>query len=193
NLVLTRDDPDIRLSVHPEQGGQHGFTFDGLETKTSLPPGRYHVQGRTKNDVLVFQQWVTLEADKPQVVHVNSGWVQLFNGKDLAGWWSTEPDKWKVEDGVIVGSRGGHLLSHEAFQDFHCRIKAKYVAVGASTCFRVVPEVYEEVAFGRNDRAPVTTGALHFYEKGKGDWVAPWNKDLVALGEWFDLDIIARG
>src|SRR5262249_28595876 len=107
NLVLIRDDPAIRLSVHPEQGGQHGFTFDGLETKTSLPPGRYQVQGRTKNDVLVFQQWVTLEADKRQVVHVNSGWVQLFNGQDLTGWETPHTENWSVKNGILTGTNPG--------------------------------------------------------------------------------------
>src|SRR5262245_10472324 len=41
-------------------------------------------------------------------------WVQLFNGKDLTGW-KTHPDspgKWRVEDGILIGSgKASHLFS----------------------------------------------------------------------------------
>lgn len=131
NLFLVRDDPAISLFANPEQGGQNGFVFDGLEFGTALPPGRYQVQGK-KNDVLIFQQWVTLDANLRTTVHVHSGWVQLFNGKDLTGWKAhpEQPGIWNVEEGELVGSTGGGPISHlyttrGDFTNFHLRAEVK--------------------------------------------------------------------
>ena len=33
----------------------------------------------------------------------DTGWVQLFNGKDLTGWVNIGNEKWEVEDGTIHG------------------------------------------------------------------------------------------
>src|SRR5882724_1569668 len=53
---------------------------------------------------------------KPDDKKTDTGWVQLFNGKDLTGW-KTHPDdkaRWKVEDGAIVGEGpAGHLFSEK--------------------------------------------------------------------------------
>ncbi|MCJ7503882.1 MAG: DUF1080 domain-containing protein, partial [Acidobacteriia bacterium] len=32
-----------------------------------------------------------------------SGWVSLFNGKDLSGWRAHGAEKWVVENGEILG------------------------------------------------------------------------------------------
>ena len=57
-----------------------------------------------------------------------TGWVQLFNGKDLKGW-KTHPDdkaKWEVKDGMIVGTGPvGHLFTERGdYENFHFRIEA---------------------------------------------------------------------
>ena len=57
------------------------------------------------------------------------GWVQLFNGKDLTGWkvHPQQANKWKVDDGVLVGT-GGHsnLFSGRGdYRDFELRLEGR--------------------------------------------------------------------
>src|SRR5688500_5415776 len=58
-----------------------------------------------------------------------SGWIQLFNGKDLTGWKTHPKDKakWEVKDGILMGSGpAGHLFSERSdYENFHYRIEAK--------------------------------------------------------------------
>jgi hypothetical protein len=68
---------------------------------------------------------LTLTAQPPD-------WKPLFNGHDLTGWTVAAgrggtaaapppPAQWKVEDGVLIGGRGGgrgSLVSNEQFKDF---------------------------------------------------------------------------
>lgn len=54
----------------------------------------------------------------------SSGWRELFNGHDLAGWSPIGSATWRVEDGIIVGGqdgdpkRSGLLTTKEQFRDF---------------------------------------------------------------------------
>jgi hypothetical protein len=51
------------------------------------------------------------------------GAVQLFNGKDLAGWEASGDAKWVVEDGMLIGTQGennapGDLFTTQTYADF---------------------------------------------------------------------------
>ncbi len=52
-------------------------------------------------------------------------WTPLFNGKNLDGWTCRSKDKFKVEDGVLVGSqddgRGDDLATTKQFDNFELR------------------------------------------------------------------------
>ncbi len=70
----------------------------------------------------------------------SEGWVQLFNGKDLAGWKThpTQPGDWRVQNGELVGrgSKPSHLFSERGdFRDFHLRLETKLSATGDSGVF----------------------------------------------------------
>jgi len=53
------------------------------------------------------------------------GWTPLFNGKDLTGWKTRDPSKFRVENGCLVGSqddgRGSDLFTTETFDNFELR------------------------------------------------------------------------
>ena len=71
--------------------------------------------------------WPTMR--RPQPSAAESGWVQIFNGKDLTGW-KTHPDmpgEWRVDDGVLIGSRGpSYLFSDRGdYENVHIRVEAK--------------------------------------------------------------------
>jgi len=52
-----------------------------------------------------------------------TGFLKLFNGKDLAGWEAGGGAKWVVKDGAIVGTQGennspGDLFTKNTYKDF---------------------------------------------------------------------------
>ncbi|HEV3143576.1 MAG TPA: family 16 glycoside hydrolase, partial [Gemmataceae bacterium] len=70
---------------------------------------------------------------------IPSGWVQLFNGKDLTGWktHSDQPGDWKVEDvpqdpRLVGRGAGSHLFSERGdYENFHLRVEAIVTDPGA--------------------------------------------------------------
>src|SRR5262245_48936824 len=68
-----------------------------------------------------------------------TGWVSLFNGKDLAGWTPVGHEKWTVEDGTIHGQgtskEYGYLASEKSYKDFHLSLRFKCEASGNSGVF----------------------------------------------------------
>ncbi len=132
-----------------------------------------------------------LDASKDQ----GSGWVSLFNGKDLAGWKTHPADsaKWEVKNGVLVGSGPyvGHLFSQrDDFKNFHFRVEAKINDAGnGGQYFRTkfgksYPQGYE-AQINSTGSDPVKTGSLFN--------LAPIEKMLVQPDEWFTQEVIADG
>jgi hypothetical protein len=75
-------------------------------------------------------------ADAPQEPAGNEeGFVSLFDGKSLAGWWPHTGvpkfhvgGKWEVVDGILVGQqdppdKGGFLATKEKYDDFEIRLE----------------------------------------------------------------------
>jgi len=58
-----------------------------------------------------------------------SGWVPLFNGKDLSGWKNNGEERWVVEDGAILGesthNKYGYLTTEKTYRDFNLRLRFK--------------------------------------------------------------------
>src|SRR5206468_5742957 len=56
------------------------------------------------------------------------GWVPLFNGKDLTGWkvYPSGTGKWKVEEGILIGSGpASHLFTERGdYTNFRFRVEA---------------------------------------------------------------------
>src|SRR5438552_2330873 len=97
-------------------------------------------------------------------------WVQLFNGKDLAGWKTHDADKakWEVKDGILIGSGPkGHLFSERGdYENFRYRVEAKINNHGNSgQYFRAqfgpsFPKGYEaQINSTHSDR--IRTGSLY--------------------------------
>jgi uncharacterized protein (TIGR03067 family) len=127
-----------------------------------------------------------------------SGWVQLFNGKDLTGWktHSDQPGDWKVQDGILIG-RGprSHLFSERGdYENFHLRVEAKINNLGNSgVYFRseyglgwgINPKGYEAQIFEGDAQDPYKTGSLY--------GLAKITEDLGKPNTWFTLDVITQG
>lgn len=64
---------------------------------------------------------------------VRNNWVQLVNGKDMAGWTLMNKGNWTVENGALkyTGGGNGWLRSNIQFTDFHVIAEWRYpVATG---------------------------------------------------------------
>jgi serine/threonine protein kinase len=121
------------------------------------------------------------------------GWVQLFNGKDLTGWQPS--DKWRVKDGILVGTGPGFLISQRTYHDFHCRLKFKpNAAAAASISFRGKSfETHGEIALGNKLDLGMKAGSFHFFSKAKSEWAAKWTQEHGDAGNWLELDLIVQG
>jgi len=97
-----------------------------LETSNSLPDGSMS-QVRTAT----YAKYTPTPIPAPPSRTVESGYVSLFNGKDLTGWKaSMNPDSFKVENGAVVANAAGqasHLfydgpVGNHSFQNFDLRL-----------------------------------------------------------------------
>ena len=85
-----------------------------------------------------------------------TGWVDLFNGKDLSGWRTT--GNWIVKDGVITlhpreGEKGwqrydAYLTSEKTYGDFVLEVDFKFEPEGNSGVFLRVGDLEDHVTSG---------------------------------------------
>jgi hypothetical protein len=124
-----------------------------------------------------------------------AGWVQLFNGQNLANWNQIGDANWTVEGGAVTATKGGgFLVSKEPYGDFQIRAEIWVDTpansgifircdnpnmVGAQTC-------YEVNIFDTRPEADYGTGAIVNTAKVS----PPYPK---AANQWNYLEIEAKG
>lgn len=121
-------------------------------------------------------------------------WVDLFNGRDLTGWFAKGNATWTVEDGVLVGRDGvGHLYSDGVYTDFELRGKVWIKTKGNSGFyFRANPPKDNPDSWPDGYEAQVDnndpknfTGSLY---------ARAWPDKLITKEEeWFDYNIRCVG
>jgi serine/threonine protein kinase len=138
-----------------------------------------------------------------------SGFVSLFNGKDLSGWKThpSQPGQWRVQSGVLIGSgsAASHLYSvRDDYKDFHLRVEARISEDGNSgVYFRSAfgpiwpwhkptwPNGYEAQINSMHWNQQDRTGSLRAGPDGVP--VVMVRDFPVPLRQWFDLYVIAEG
>jgi protein kinase-like protein/3-keto-disaccharide hydrolase/uncharacterized protein DUF1579/putative zinc finger protein len=183
-----------------------GTWDEAAKTMATHSPDDGRLEGRTvfKTDDLFEFRRVAKSTDCKVLIEVNgvsrrtaSGWVPLFNGKDLSGW-PVQPAGWTVENGVLVGTgAGSHLLSQRRdYANFHLRAQVKFNnACGASVLFRYADlpgevgvqgyETYIGTQPGRE------TGTLNRHGAGSTRVLHHVKKPVVQPDTWFTLELIA--
>ncbi|HKN37208.1 MAG TPA: DUF1080 domain-containing protein [Terriglobales bacterium] len=137
----------------------------------------------------------------------NSGWVTLFNGRDLSGWKTNGDEKWVVENGTILcqsaANKYGYLTTDKTYRDFDLRLKFKGEANGNSGVFlhsRITgmsPDHGPDIEGMQVEVDPTPgkhTGGL--YESGGRAWVAmpsPEAEKALKPGDWNNLEISVHG
>ncbi|HLW65945.1 MAG TPA: family 16 glycoside hydrolase, partial [Gemmataceae bacterium] len=123
------------------------------------------------------------------------GFIPLFNGKDLTGWNTAEPEAWKVKEGVLIGGGArGFLGWPKKLGDFRCRIQAKIVTRGqASLNFRDNANGICAQACLDSLNVQRQTGALILHVAPNSETIAPWEKPPAGADGWFWLEITVVG
>ena len=113
------------------------ITFFPAERGNSSPGGKGSIA--TKGIVALLAVLLLLGLGVAAQAPPESGWVSLFNEKDLTGWKKNGEEKWVVERGTILcesaANRYGHLTTEKTYRDFNLRLKLKGEAAGNSGVF----------------------------------------------------------
>ena len=123
-----------------------------------------------------------------------SGWVTLFDGKNLDNWTQIGNADWKIEDGAVVADKGnGFLVSKQAYGDFQLKVEFWVDDNANSGVFIRAEEpkkiagatAYEVNIFDKRPDPTYGTGAIVNVAK-----VSPMPK---AGGKWNTYEITAQG
>lgn len=132
-----------------------------------------------------------------------TGWVSLFNGKDLTGWVKVGQEKWEVADGVIHGQgvtkEYGYLRTEKMYKDFELSLRFKAEADGNSGVFfrtefeGETPKVLHGLQF-EIDRG-INRHTCGVYGDGRAwvVWPAPENETVIKPYDWNDMYMKVEG
>jgi formylglycine-generating enzyme required for sulfatase activity/serine/threonine protein kinase len=161
----------------------------------------------------------TPSTPEPPAVAVGSpptpGFVSLFNGRDLTGWQKDplQPGDWHVEGGVLTGGNpatAGCLYSDRAdYKDFHLHVEARLTGEeSGGVCIRtqfpasdaksrLLTSGYEIILREPDDPKRPRTGTVYGLgssETGEQTEIGFRRYEkIIEPGEWFAIDVLARG
>ena len=100
-----------------------------------------------------------------------SGWISLFNGKDLKGW-EGDPGIWRVKDGLITGD--GACTDHKGYKSY---------LINRSGMFK---DFILEVEFNMSRGNSGVNYRCHDYDKDKKKLyeVSGYQADIAGIGLW---------
>lgn len=132
-----------------------------------------------------------------------TGWVDLFNGKDLTGWQTT--GNWIVNDGVITlnpraGEEGwqrydAYLTTTKKYRDYVLEVDFKFEPKGNSGVFLRVGDLTDHVSSGFEIQILDTH---HLEKPGNHDCggiirtTAPFTNAVKPAGQWNRYQIVLK-
>jgi hypothetical protein len=134
---------------------------------------------------------------------VDKGFVQLFNGKDLAGWkqFAGKQGVWMVEDSIIVckGDGGGWLGTEKEYGNFELKLEYRLQPGGNSGVYIRAPKSGHISRDGMEiqilDDLHPKYSKLDFYQYTGSIYhvVAPNKRATKPAGQWNAMTIRADG
>ncbi|MCX6622055.1 MAG: DUF1080 domain-containing protein [Acidobacteria bacterium] len=144
---------------------------------------------------------LTAFAQKPKLP--GEDWIQLFNGKDLAGWNNVGNEKWTVVDGALHGEAVtkayGYLQTDNNYKDFQMAVKFKCEGDGNSGVFfhtgfkPGTPDVKQGLQFEIDCRMMQHTGGIYGDGRAWIVWPAPENESVVRRDDWNEYVLTVVG
>jgi hypothetical protein len=147
----------------------------------------------------------------PSTAADSSGWIQLFDGKDLKGWRGyNKPDatetRWKAEDGLLtIGSNGAgdthgqrDLITDATFDQFDLRWEWKISQGGNSGVKYFILEdrpdaIGHEYQMIDDERHPDAKIGPHRQTASFYDVFPAHDRPLKPAGEWNTSEVIVKG
>ncbi|MDO8542298.1 MAG: DUF1080 domain-containing protein [Opitutaceae bacterium] len=136
-------------------------------------------------------------APRPAAKAPDTGWVSLFNGKDLTGWVNVGTEKWEVVDGAIYGKGQtdsyGYLRTEKRYIDFHLSLRFKCEADGNSGVFFHVefegetPKVTQGLQVEIDRVLGHHTGGIYGDGRKWVVWPAAENELVVRPNDWNEM------
>jgi len=131
-----------------------------------------------------------------------TGWLLLFDGKNLAGWLTSEKKQSQrpVEDGSINPHKcGGYMMIHEdKWENFVLRLDFK-ISPGCNSgvffrTFSLEPRPGKDVGFNGLEIAIDDTTTAGYHDTGAiYDLVKPSENAMKPVGEWNHLELRCKG
>lgn len=151
--------------------------------------------------LLLLTLAMTAFAQKPKLP--GEDWIQLFNGKDLAGWNNVGNEKWTVIDGVLHGQAVtkayGYLQTDKTYKDFQMALHFKCEGDGNSgvffhTAFHPgTPDVSQGLQFEIDCTMMHHTAGIYGDGRGWVVWPAPENETVVRRADWNEYSLTVIG
>jgi hypothetical protein len=146
-----------------------------------------------KIKVILFFFLITLSA------WCQSGYINLFDGKDLSGWTIHGTEKWYVENGELVCESGpdkqyGYLSTDKSYYNFELSVQFKLEANGNSGVFIRSGIEGTKISGWQVEVAPPEEHTGGIYESyGRGWLVLPKPEDekMLKAAEWNTMRILA--
>jgi hypothetical protein len=145
--------------------------------------------------------WAQAPRVKPQPPE--TGWVSLFNGKDLTNWVKVGNEKWEVEDGVIHGQgltkEYGYLRTEKTYKDFDLSLRFLCVGPGNSGVFfhtdfkPGTATVTQGLQFEIDRALNHHTGGLYGDGRQWIVWPAPVLETVLRPTDWNDYLMSVQG
>lgn len=179
------EDGHFSFSIPPQwEAGEQDFVIDG-----NLVNGK--IEGTIQMSDGSKYSWKGVRA--PYLVRSTAPvWaepIELFNGKDLAGWKALGPNQWIVKDGILTSPRSGsNLISEEKFTDFKLHVEFRYQKGSNSGIY----------LRGRHEvqimDSPEGAHPNSHYFGGVYGFLTPSEIAALAPGEWqtYDITLIGR-
>jgi serine/threonine protein kinase/WD40 repeat protein len=171
---------------------------DGNPIEISVPAGKKHQLQVKKEGFKVFGKELEIDAGDRRTISIRleqeaaAGFVQMFNGKDLAGWKdnSNGRHRWRVENGIIVANgpapASGLFTEREDFANFHLRIETMLSeGPNSSINFHVGRAFIGGTGLGEADK----TGDLYSGQ----ELLMKATHIPLEPGEWFTEEVIVAG
>jgi hypothetical protein len=133
----------------------------------------------------------------------DTGWVSLFNGRDLTGWVRVGDEKWEVQEGTIHGKgitrNYGYLRTEKMYKDFHLSLRFKCEADGNSgVFFRTefepgTPKIAHGLQFEIDRGLGRHTGGVVGDKRGFIVWPAAENELVIRPHDWNEFLLRVEG
>ena len=192
SVIKVDDKGNFRFSIPPQwEGGSEDMIFTGRLDEAQLTGSMIYTDGSVSS-------WTGKKAPKLSY-NSNPKWgtpIDVFNGKDLTGWYATGENQWFVKDGILTSPKpGANLVTNQKFTDFKLEAEFRYPENGNSGIYlRGRHEVQIEDGKGR-EPSDIHFGAIYGFltpnEMAAGD-AGTWQRyEITLIGQ--RVTIVANG